>query len=62
MAAGTRLAATAARAPVPAVAALVSALVTAICADILRPSVAWLVAGGRDHGELTRAMTAFRDP
>jgi integrase len=46
----------------PAVATLVSALVTVICADILRPSVAWLVAGGRDHGELTRAMTALRDP
>ena len=48
--------------PVPAVAPLVSALITAICADIVRPSLAWLVAGGRDHGELTRVMAAFRDP
>jgi hypothetical protein len=47
--------------PAPAVAALVSALVTAICADILRPSPKWLVAGGRDHGELARAMAALRD-
>jgi hypothetical protein len=46
----------------PAVAALVSALVTAICADIVRPSLAWLTAGGRDHGELARAMAALRDP
>ena len=43
-------------------AALVSALVTAICADIVRPSLAWLVACGRDHGELARTMAAFRDP
>jgi hypothetical protein len=47
---------------VPAVAALVSALVTAVCSDILRPSLAWLVAGRRDHGELARAMAALRDP
>jgi integrase len=47
---------------VPAVAALVSALVTAICADIVRPSLAWLAASGRDHGELARAMAALRDP
>jgi integrase len=47
---------------VPGVAALVSALVTAICADIVRPSLAWLAAGGRDHGELARAMAALRDP
>jgi hypothetical protein len=47
---------------VPAVAALVSALVTAICADILRPSLTWLAASGRDHGELARAMAALRDP
>ena len=33
--------------PVPAVAALVSALIAAICADIVRPSLAWLAAGGR---------------
>jgi hypothetical protein len=44
------------------VAALVSALVTAICADIVRPSLAWLAASGRDHGELARAMAALRDP
>ena len=48
--------------PVPAVAALVSALIAAICADIVRPSVAWLVAGNRDHRELARAIAAFRDP
>jgi integrase len=48
--------------PVPGVAALVSALVTVICADIVRPSLAWLAAGGRDHGELARAMAALRDP
>jgi integrase len=48
--------------PVPAVAAVVSALVTAICSDILRPSLAWLAAGGRDHGELARAMAVLRDP
>jgi integrase len=46
----------------PAVAALVSAQVTAICSDILRPSLAWLAAGRRDHGELARAMAALRDP
>jgi integrase len=48
--------------PVPAVAALVSALVTAICSDILRPSLAWLVASRRDHAELARAMAVLRDP
>jgi integrase len=48
--------------PVPGVAAVVSALVTAICSDILRPSPAWLAASGRDHGELARAMAALRDP
>jgi len=48
--------------PGPAVAALVSALVTAVCSDILRPSLAWQVAGGRDHAELARAMAALRDP
>jgi integrase len=47
---------------VPTVPALVSALVTAICSDIVRPSLPWLVAGGRDHGELARAMAALRDP
>ncbi len=47
---------------VPAVAGLVSALVTAICADIVRPSLAWLAAGERDHGELASAMAALRDP
>ena len=48
--------------PVPAVAALVSVLIAAICADIVRPSLAWLAAGGRDHGELARAIAAVRDP
>ena len=43
-------------------AALVSALVTAICADIVRPSLGWLAAGERDHAELARGMAALRDP
>jgi integrase len=47
---------------VPAPAALVSVLVTAVCCDILRPSLVWLEASGRDHGELARAMAALRDP
>jgi integrase len=48
--------------PVPAVAALVSAMVWAICADVVRPSLAWLVAGRRDHPELARAIAELRDP
>jgi integrase len=48
--------------PAVKTAALVSALVTAVCADIMRPSLPWLVAGGCQHAELARAMAAFRDP
>ncbi len=42
-------------------AGLASALVAAICADIVRPSPGWLAASGCDHAELARAMAAFRD-
>ena len=42
--------------------ALVSALITAVGAGIVRPSLAWLVAGGCEHAELARAMSALRDP
>ncbi len=38
------------------------ALVTAVCAGIIRPSLGWLVAGGCDHTALARAMAASRDP
>ena len=41
---------------------LPSALVTAICADIVRPSVGWLAAGGCDHAGLARVMATSRDP
>jgi hypothetical protein len=40
---------------------LAPALVTAACADILRPSLGWLAAGGCDHAALARAMAASRD-
>jgi integrase len=43
-------------------AGLASALVIAICADIVRPAPGWLAAGGCDHAELARAMAAVRDP
>ena len=33
-----------------------------VCADIIRPSLSWLAAGGCDHAGLARAMAAFRDP
>jgi len=46
----------------PVTSALVSALSTAIGADIVRPSLAWLVAGGCEHAELARAMSTLRDP
>jgi integrase len=48
--------------PAATTAALVSALVTAVCADVVRPSLAWLVAGGCQHAELARVMSALRDP
>jgi Phage integrase family len=41
---------------------LAPALVTAVCADIMRPSLGWLAAGGCDHTGLARAMAASRDP
>ena len=41
---------------------LAPALVTVVCADIIRPSPGWLVAGGCDHAGLARAMAASRDP
>jgi hypothetical protein len=41
---------------------LAPALVSAVCADILRPSMRWLAAGGCDHSGLARAMAASRDP
>ena len=47
---------------VPVTSALVSALITAVGAGIVRPSLAWLVAGGCEHAELARAMSALRDP
>jgi integrase len=47
-------------APLPS--ALVSALITAICADVVRPSLTWLIAGGCEHAALARAMPALRDP
>src|SRR5207248_8831331 len=41
---------------------LAPALLTAIGADIVRPSLAWLAAGGCRHAELARAMAISRDP
>jgi hypothetical protein len=46
----------------PVTSALVSALITAVGADVVRPSLAWLVAGGCEHAALARAMPALRDP
>ena len=46
----------------PVTSALVSALITAVGAGLVRPSLAWLVAGGCEHAELARAMSALRDP
>ena len=50
------------RLAVPVTSALVSALITAVCAGLVRPSLAWLAAGGCEHAELARAMSALRDP
>ena len=41
--------------------ALTAALVAVIAGDVVRPSLAWLIAAGCD-AELARAMAAFRDP
>jgi integrase len=40
---------------------LASALIAVITADVVRPSLAWLVAGGCRHADLARAMAACRD-
>ncbi len=37
------------------------ALVVAVCGDVVRPSLAWLVAAGYD-ADLARAMAVLRDP
>jgi hypothetical protein len=37
------------------------ALMVAVCGDIVRPSLAWLVTAGHD-ADLAKAMAAFRDP
>jgi hypothetical protein len=41
--------------------ALAAALVAVIAGDVVRPSLAWLIAAGHD-AELARAMAASRDP
>ena len=43
-------------------AALSSALPVLICADLIRPSLNWLVAGARRAGTLVRDLAASRDP
>jgi hypothetical protein len=43
-------------------AALSAALVVAISADLVRPSLAWLVAGATGKGALVRNMAQSRDP
>jgi hypothetical protein len=42
--------------------ALSTALVLAICADVVRPSLAWLVVGPTAKGALARGMARCRDP
>ena len=41
---------------------LSGALVVAICADLVRPSLGWLVAGAAGKGALTRNLARHRDP
>lgn len=41
---------------------LSSALVMAICADLVRPSLSWLVSGATGKGTLARNMARGRDP
>ena len=41
--------------------ALAAALIAMITADVVRPSLAWLAAGGCRHADLARAMAAGRD-
>jgi integrase len=43
-------------------AALCAALVTAICADVLRPSLRWFAAGCAAHGSLAPDLARCRDP
>ena len=38
-----------------------AALLAVIAADVVRPSLSWLVAGGCRHADLARAMAACRD-
>jgi len=40
---------------------LAAALIAVIAADVVRPSLAWLAAGGCRHADLARAMAAGRD-
>jgi len=55
------VAAPACRAPGPAGEHAARALVTAICGDIVRPSLAWLVTARYDTG-LAPVMAAYHDP
>jgi hypothetical protein len=41
---------------------LPAALVMVICADLVRPSLSWLVSGATGKGTLTRNMARSRDP
>ena len=36
--------------------------ITAVCADVVRPSLRWLVAGGRDTASWSAPWPRFRDP
>ena len=41
---------------------MTAALPALICADIVRPSLRWFVAGAASHGEYVATMTGARDP
>jgi hypothetical protein len=41
---------------------LSAALVMVICADLVRPSLSWLVSGATGKGTLARNMARSRDP
>jgi Phage integrase family len=43
-------------------AALACALRSAICGDVIRPSLSWLVSGATGKGALVRGMASSRDP
>ena len=47
---------------VKAASGLAPALLAAICADVVRPSLAWLAASRSWHAELARLMATGRDP